>query len=58
MASVPVEEYLHTAYEPDCDFIDGDYWSGMLANTFMASCRDFFMRYFSVARDSAVFAYS
>ncbi len=21
--SVPVEEYLHTSYEPDCDYVDG-----------------------------------
>jgi len=39
---LPVDEYLHTVYEPDCEYQDGELVQRNVANHRIVGCRVFF----------------
>lgn len=55
MATTPllisVEEYLHTVYRPDCDYIDGEVQERNMGETPHARLQIFFARYFAAFED-------
>jgi len=40
---IPVEEYLHTSYSPDCDYVDGEIQERNLGETPHSSVQKFFI---------------
>jgi Uma2 family endonuclease len=44
---VPLSEYLHTSYEPDCEWIDGEVRERGMPDEFHSAIQMFFLQYFA-----------
>jgi Uma2 family endonuclease len=47
---VPLSEYLHTSYEPDCEWIDGEIRERAMPDEFHSAIQFFFLEYFAKMR--------
>jgi Uma2 family endonuclease len=48
---IPVEEYLNTAYRPDCDYVDGVVLERTVGETPHSRLQKFFLKYFDSHED-------
>lgn len=47
---VPLSEYLHTSYEPDCEWIDGEIRERGMPDEYHSAIQFFFLQYFASLR--------
>jgi Uma2 family endonuclease len=47
---VPLSEYLHTSYEPDCEGIEGEVRERGMPDEFHSAIQFFFLQYFALLR--------